>query len=82
MAPPHAWRLMQRSSTRSCIVVMVAQDIVRRTRRVILGRPLLGWLAIVRVWAVPLVCCLGAIWNAEAPHLSMDKCVIPALSTS
>jgi hypothetical protein len=61
IAPPNSERLMKSPSTRSCLVVIVEKQIMRRTSRSIRVRRLMGLLAIFGVCCVPTACCSGAM---------------------
>jgi hypothetical protein len=57
---PNSYRLMKRPITRSRMVVVLAQQIVRRTNRLIRVRKLMCCLSIFCVFAFPTVCCSAA----------------------
>jgi hypothetical protein len=54
---PNSYRLMKRPITRSCMVVVLEKQIVRRTNRLIRVRKLMCLLSIFWVFSFPTVCC-------------------------
>ena len=54
---PNSYRFMKRPITRSCMVVFLEKQIVRRTNRLIRVRKLMCLLSIFWVFAFPTVCC-------------------------